>query len=158
MFERFTTILNKMEMLGQELPTELTNVAFIQAVRKEWKSVTILLQNKKNLKRDTIYDIFGFLKGNEAHVLDLIGDQVIGGPLALISREDSSIPIEESSDDNEEENLVQAFITMNPKTKKFFRKSSNNRSRYNNSNSNKTNTSMSHNSNTSKSADDPYKF
>ena len=35
MFERFTTILNKMEMLGQEFPKDLTNVAFIQALRKE---------------------------------------------------------------------------------------------------------------------------
>ena len=104
------------------------NLIFVMGLRKEWRSVSMMVKNQQSFDTSTLNDLYNQLKSHENEVNEIAEETMasLGGPLALISK-GSERESEKLKSDEEEGFLMNsddeavAFYSNN-RVKKFFKK------------------------------------
>ena len=103
------------------------NLIFVMGLRKEWRSVSMMVKNQQSFDTSTLNDLYNQLKSHENKVNEIAEEAIasLGGPLALVSKV-SERENEKSKSDEEEGFLINsddevvAFYSNN-RVKKFLR-------------------------------------
>nr|KAJ0207989.1 hypothetical protein LSAT_V11C500266000 [Lactuca sativa] len=104
------------------------NLTFIMGLRKEWRSVSMMIKNQQSFDTTSLNNLYNQLKTHESEVLEMFEEskQSLGGPLALVSKI-SEVEINETNGSDNEGFLMNsddeavAFYSNN-KVKNFFKK------------------------------------
>ncbi|XP_052627397.1 uncharacterized protein LOC128133931 [Lactuca sativa] len=75
------------------------NLTFILGLRKEWRSVSMMIKNQQSFDTTHLNDLYNQLKTHEIEVSEMYEEskQSIGGPLALVSKV-SEVDVNEKDD------------------------------------------------------------
>ncbi|KAL7618630.1 hypothetical protein Lser_V15G03678 [Lactuca serriola] len=104
------------------------NMIFVMGLRKEWRSVSMMVKNQQSFDTSTLNDLYNQLKTHEGEVNETTEESkaMLGGPLALMSKIYEKDAEKDASD--EDEGFIMNFddeaITFysNNRVKKFFKK------------------------------------
>ncbi|XP_023761595.1 uncharacterized protein LOC111910032 [Lactuca sativa] len=104
------------------------NLTFIMGLRKEWRSVSLMIKNQQSFDISSLNDVYNQLKTHESEVSEIMEEakQILGGPLALVLKV-SKVEFAEKENSDEEGFLMNSddeAITFysNNRVKKFFKK------------------------------------
>ena len=127
-YDRFNELIYRCNRYGIIRSSMEFNLIFVMRLRKEWRSVSMMVKNQQSFDTSTLNDLYNQLKSHENEVNEIAEETMasLGGPLALISK-GSERESEKLKSDEEEgflmnsEDEVVAFYSNN-RVKKFFKK------------------------------------
>lgn len=97
-------------------------------LRKEWRSVSMMIKNQQSFNTYSLNDVYNQLKTHESEVYEIMEEakQSFGGPLALVSKVSEMESTEKENSDEEglilnSNDEVIAFYSNN-RVKKYFKK------------------------------------
>ncbi|XP_023738187.1 uncharacterized protein LOC111886187 [Lactuca sativa] len=136
-YDRLNELIYKCNHYGITRSTMEFNLAFIMGLRKEWRSVSMMVEIQQSFDNSTLNDLYNLLKTHEGEVNEIVEETklVLGGPLALVSKviEKETLEKENSNEEgflmNPDDEAV-AFYSNN-RVKKFFKKPFNPKSKPN---------------------------
>ena len=104
------------------------NITSVMRLRKEWRSVSMMIKNQQSFECSSLNDVYNQLKTHESEVSEIAEESKmsLGGPLALVSMVSEVESAEKESSD--EEGLLLNFddeaiaFYLKNWVKKFFKK------------------------------------
>ncbi|XP_023757104.2 uncharacterized protein LOC111905646 [Lactuca sativa] len=130
-YDRLNELIYRCNGYGISMTSMEVNLIFVMGLRKEWKSISMMVKNEQSFDTSTLNDLYNQLKTHETEVNEIVEETKLnlGGPLALVSN--ISEKEAENGDSEEEEGFImnsydEAIVFYsNNRLKKFFKKSFN---------------------------------
>ncbi|XP_023735438.1 uncharacterized protein LOC111883340 [Lactuca sativa] len=127
-YDRLNELIYRCSRYGITRSPMEFNLTFIMGLRKEWRSVSMMIKNHQSFDTSSLNDLYNQLKTHENKVAEMLEEskQSLGGPLALVSKMNEVVSVENEGTDDEgflmnSNNEAVAFYSNN-RVKKFFKK------------------------------------